>query len=82
MIEDFLNSFSNGFKLFQQPHSPAAPLLGLLDTHARSWQAHSQGTSQLQLHRVVSVFPWLGCSAGRISRFLLPGQLQVIFRAL
>lgn len=41
-----------------------------------------QGTSQLQLQRLVSVFPWLGCTAGRISRFLLPGQLRVIFRAL
>lgn len=44
---------------------------------------HSQqGTSQLQLQRMVSVFSWLGSTAGRISRFLLPGQLWVIFRAL
>lgn len=81
-IQNSLNSFSNGFILFQQPHSPATPQLGLFNSHARSWQAHQQGTSQLQLHRALSLLPWLGCTAGRISRFLLPGQLQVIFRAL
>lgn len=81
-IQHSLNSFSNGFILFQQLQRPATPLLGLFNTVAGAGRHTRQGKSQLQLQRVVSVFPWLGCTAGRISRFLLPGQLQVIFRAL
>lgn len=70
------------FYCFNSLRALLLPCWGCLTPMPRAGRHTQQGTSQLQFQRVVSVFPWLGCTAGRISRFLLPGQLRVIFRAL
>lgn len=59
-IRNSLSSFSYGFILFQQLPSPATPQLGLLNTHARSWQAHSAR------QKPAGYRGWFQCSPGPV----------------